>query len=199
MLEPPIERQQASARRSVMAGAEGERRLDLDADAVGWNARAVVRPVHQEAPGRDRLEPGEARGHPVARRDRLDDEIPRRRRARNGRHELTQRGRVRRSGKMRLDAPAAVRLLEGRHRRIGADLGQRIRQPAGGLSVTIQARKAGDGWIGRMLHLSLVFHSLMRDARGGAGSRLAIKRVMLQGFSQPPSPNIAVITPGNGG
>ncbi len=43
-----------------MAGAEGERGLDLDADAVRRDAGAVVRAVHDEAAGRDRLEPGEA-------------------------------------------------------------------------------------------------------------------------------------------
>ena len=43
-----------------MAGAEGERGLDLDADAVDRNAVAIVRAMHDEAPGGDRLEPGEA-------------------------------------------------------------------------------------------------------------------------------------------
>ena len=38
-LEQAVERQQASPRGAVMAGAEGERRLDLDADAVGADAR----------------------------------------------------------------------------------------------------------------------------------------------------------------
>ncbi len=75
-LEPRIQRQQAAARGAVMAGAERERRLDLDADAVRRHPGAVMRAVHQEAPGRDRLEPGEARRHPVARRHRLEHEPP---------------------------------------------------------------------------------------------------------------------------
>ena len=53
-LANPIERQQTAARGAVMAGAEGERRLDLDADAVGGNAGAIVRAVHDEAAGGDR-------------------------------------------------------------------------------------------------------------------------------------------------
>ena len=51
----PIQCQQAAARRSVMAGAEGKRRLDLDADAVRRNPRAVVRAMHREPAGLDRL------------------------------------------------------------------------------------------------------------------------------------------------
>ena len=43
-----------------MAGAEGERGFDLDADAVDRNAGAVVRAVHDKAAGRDRLQPGKA-------------------------------------------------------------------------------------------------------------------------------------------
>ena len=50
-----------------MAGAEGDRRLDFDADAVGRDARAIVRAVHDEATGGDRLQPGEALLHPVGR------------------------------------------------------------------------------------------------------------------------------------
>ena len=37
-LEQCIEREQAAARGAVMTGAEGKRRLDLDADAVGRHA-----------------------------------------------------------------------------------------------------------------------------------------------------------------
>src|SRR5690348_17807486 len=55
------------------SGAEGQRCLDLDAEAIGRDARAVVRAMHREAPGDDRLEVGEARRHPVARGNLLKD------------------------------------------------------------------------------------------------------------------------------
>ena len=73
-LAEPIERQQAAARGAVMAGAEGERRLDLDADAVGRDAGAIMRAVHDEAAGRDRRQSGEASRDPVLRRDALEAE-----------------------------------------------------------------------------------------------------------------------------
>jgi hypothetical protein len=50
-----------------MAGAEGERGLDLDADAVGRNAGTVVRAVYDKAAGRDRLQSDEALGDPILR------------------------------------------------------------------------------------------------------------------------------------
>ena len=77
-LSPPprladrIERQQAAARRAVVAGAEGERGFDLDADAIEGNARAVVRAVHDEAAGLDRLQSGETFAHPIGRFDRSE-------------------------------------------------------------------------------------------------------------------------------
>ena len=55
-----------------MAGAEGERGLDLDADPVSGDAMTVVRAVHQEAAGLDRLQAFEARLHPVFCLDRLE-------------------------------------------------------------------------------------------------------------------------------
>ena len=52
-----------------MAGAERQRRLDLDADAVRRNAGAIMRAVNDEAAGVDRLEPGEAFAHPIRRHE----------------------------------------------------------------------------------------------------------------------------------
>ena len=49
-----IDRQQAAACRAVMAGAEGERGLDFDSDAMCRHARAIVRAMHDELPGMDR-------------------------------------------------------------------------------------------------------------------------------------------------
>ena len=42
--QKPIERDQAAARRPVMAGTECQRGLDLDADAVAPDAPAIVVP-----------------------------------------------------------------------------------------------------------------------------------------------------------
>ncbi len=54
-LTHPVEGQQTTARRAMMAGAEGERGFDLDADAVDRDPGSVVRAVDDEAAGRDRL------------------------------------------------------------------------------------------------------------------------------------------------
>ena len=61
----PVECQEAAAGGTVMAGAERERRLDLDPDPVDRNAHAVVRAVNDKAPGRDRREAGETGADPV--------------------------------------------------------------------------------------------------------------------------------------
>ena len=49
-----------------MAGAEGEPRLDLDADVVGADLGAIVRAMDEKPPGADRLETGKRIGDPVA-------------------------------------------------------------------------------------------------------------------------------------
>ena len=64
-----IERQQATARRAMVTGAEGERRFDLDADAVERNAAAVMGAVHDETAGLDRPQTGETLAHPIGRFD----------------------------------------------------------------------------------------------------------------------------------
>ena len=58
--------EQAAPRRAVMAGAEGEPRLDLDRHIVGADARPVVAAMNEKAPGPDRREAGERARHPVA-------------------------------------------------------------------------------------------------------------------------------------
>ena len=58
----------------MVAGAEGERCLDLDADAVERNAGAVVGAVNDKSPGLDRLQPGETFSDPVLRRNPLESE-----------------------------------------------------------------------------------------------------------------------------
>src|SRR5271167_4675197 len=64
-LHDPIEREQASARACVMAGAEGKTRLDLDGDAVDPDPIAVMCAVHQETPRLDRRQTFETLAHPV--------------------------------------------------------------------------------------------------------------------------------------
>ena len=55
-----------------MAGAESQRRFDLDADAIERDAGAVVGAVHDEAAGGDGSQSGEAFAHPIRRRDALE-------------------------------------------------------------------------------------------------------------------------------
>src|SRR6202451_337118 len=55
-----------------MAGAESQRRLDLDADTIEGDAGAVMGPVHDEAAGNDGSQSGEAFAHPIFCRDTLE-------------------------------------------------------------------------------------------------------------------------------
>ena len=50
-----VQRDEAAARRAVMAGAEGQRRLDLDGDSVRRHAAAIMAAVHDKASRRNRL------------------------------------------------------------------------------------------------------------------------------------------------
>ncbi len=139
-----IERQQAAAGGAVMAGAEGQRGLDLDADVVGLDARAVMRAMHDEAAGAHRLQTGQAFLDPVGGRDRLDGERGRRRIAGRERDLRAQSGFVRRLAEMDRHLPlAAVALEGGADGVVGAeDLAEIAGEPAGGRLV---AGEAGDG------------------------------------------------------
>src|SRR5471032_2883265 len=97
-----------------MAGAECGRRLDLDADAMAGHAGAVVRAMHDEAAGLDRLQSGEAFLDPVARRNALDDYGARRFLVAGERDHLAQFGLHGLLAEMNVDLPAFVRPLEGR-------------------------------------------------------------------------------------
>ena len=48
-----------------MAGAEGERRLDLDADVIRAPPAPIMRAMHQHAAGADRGQSGKSVLHPV--------------------------------------------------------------------------------------------------------------------------------------
>ena len=107
-LAQPVEREQAAARGAVMAGAEGERRLDLDADAVGRHAGAVMRAVHDEAAGRDRRQSGEALPNPVRRFDAPEAQSRGRRGSGRRLHRRPHRVSVGRRAEMDRDAPASA-------------------------------------------------------------------------------------------
>ena len=68
---------EAAARGAVVAGAERQRRLDLDAELVGRNLRAVMLAVHDEAPGADRDQFLERGLDPVLGLDRVERDAPR--------------------------------------------------------------------------------------------------------------------------
>ena len=60
------EREETAESCAVMPGAEGERRLDLDADVVCAKARAVMRAMHENAAGADGLQSRQRVLDPVA-------------------------------------------------------------------------------------------------------------------------------------
>ena len=138
---PPLckigERLKAPARRAMVAGAEGEGGLDLDADVVGAQFFAVMRAVNEKAADAHRLEIGKALRNPVRRRDRLDAERPRRGLARGNSDKAAQACLVGRLPKMDRDLPAAGAVFEGRAGRILAveAFPEICRQPACGLFV----------------------------------------------------------------
>ena len=57
--------QKAAPRRAVMAGAEGEPRLDLDGHVVRPDARTVVAPMNEKPPRPNRFKAGKRIGDPV--------------------------------------------------------------------------------------------------------------------------------------
>ena len=108
-----VERQQAAARGAVVAGAEGQRRLDLDAERVRLDAAAVMRAVDDETAGRHRLQPFEALCDPVGRRHRFEGERLRGGVAGGKPHQVAHGGFVRRLAEMDCHLPLAVVAFEG--------------------------------------------------------------------------------------
>ena len=90
---------------AVMAGAKSEAGLDLDADVVGLERDAVVRAVHDEAPGAHRRQAGERIGDPVALLGPAEFDLARRVVARRRRDEFTQQLLVRREAEIGFDQP----------------------------------------------------------------------------------------------
>ncbi len=84
----------------MVAGAERQRRLDLDGELVGGDVLAVMRAMDDEAAGRHRHEVFEARLDPVFGRDGVEGKRRGDLGARRIGHELAQQVLVRRVGKM---------------------------------------------------------------------------------------------------
>ena len=138
----PIEREEAAARGAMMAGAKGERRLDLDADAVCRDAGTIVRTVDNEAAGLDRRQAGEAVAHPVGRRDQIEMERFGGSSTCRGGRQRAQRIFIGRGAKMNRDPPSSAARIHKRDGDIVAVIGfgNDGGDPAGGLFIRCQRR-----------------------------------------------------------
>jgi hypothetical protein len=143
----PVEREQAAAGGAVMAGAERERRLDLDADAVVGNARAVVGAVHGEAAGRDRLQSAQAFAHPILCGDPLEDQRLGRLCTGGRGDKRPHRVLVGRGAEMNRYLPACIARIPQIHRDFlgGETLGDEIGDPVRRLSARFQSRDRARG------------------------------------------------------
>ena len=142
----PVEREQAAAGGAVMAGAERERRLDLDADGASRNASAVMGAVHDEAAGRDRLEPAQALAHPVPCSVPLEDQRLGRLCTGGRGDKRAQRVLVGRGAEMNRDAPACIARIPQIHRdfvggeTLGDEIGNAVRRLFAGFQSCDRAR-----------------------------------------------------------
>ena len=165
--------QKAAARRAVMAGAEGEPRLDLDRDVVRPDARAVVGPMNEKAPGPNGLEAGERIGDPVALLRQAEGRGARGRFVRGGGDQRPDRRLVRLRAEIGLHepGPAAARPkivgLERGRRGLGRleALDDQIGDRAGAALVADEAHHVG-GVVGRQ-----AFEHDRPPAAGGASKR----------------------------
>ena len=147
-LEHVIEQQQAAARGAVVAGAERQRRLDLDAELVGRHFGAVMPAVHDEAPGADRDQLFERRLDPVLGFHGVEGDVLRDLVAGGETDQLADRDLIRRLGKMHGDVPAPAGPLERGDRGLALEkaLGQEIDHALGGCSSPMaKARAVGGG------------------------------------------------------
>ena len=133
-----------------MAGAEGQRRFDLDPDPVDRDAGAVVGAVHDKTARRDRRQAGEARAHPVLRRDAREGQRPGRRGPGGARDHRAHRLAVGRRAKIDRDLPTPAAGVEQAHGDIvsGEVFGEDIGQPARRLFIGFQAGNRGREWVG---------------------------------------------------
>ena len=131
-----IEQQQAAARGAVVAGAEGQRRLDFNADLVGCDPLAVMLAVDDEAPGRHGHEVFEAGLDPILGLDGVEANALRNFPTRGIGHEFADQRLIGRLGKMHRDVPSAIRPLERGDRGLDSkkNFGQCIDDAFGGCS-----------------------------------------------------------------
>src|SRR5258708_15780954 len=111
-LQHLIEQHEAASCGAVVAGAERQRRLDLDAELVRRYFRAVMAAVDDEAPGADRYELIERRLDPVFCLDGIESDVPRDLIAGRETDEFADRTLIGRLGKMHGDIPAPPKTLE---------------------------------------------------------------------------------------
>src|SRR5947209_14574848 len=126
----------------MMAGAEGERRLDLNPDAICRNAPTVMRAVHGKPAGLDWLKLGEAGGYPVSLGDLLKDQLRCVLGARQLTHRQAHRVLVGCFLVMDLQVPAPVGAFERGSCRLVETLGKRVGEALGGCLV---ADEPGEG------------------------------------------------------
>ena len=102
-----------------MTGSECQRRLDLDADAIGRHALAIVGAMHDEAPGRDRGQSGQARLHPIGGPDGFEDERIGGLRASRKRNEGAHRCLIGGFAEMKGNHPPSIAILRRRDHHMG--------------------------------------------------------------------------------
>ena len=115
-LEHLIEQQQAAAGGAVMAGAERQRRLDLDGDLVARHLVAVMGAVDHEPPGRHRHQPFQAGLDPILGGDGLERDRRGCGLAGHQRHQRADRGLVGGFGEIQRDVPGVFAAFIGRDR-----------------------------------------------------------------------------------
>ena len=150
-----------------MAGAEGERGFDFDADAVWRNAGAVVCAVHDEAAGRNGLEPDEAFGNPIFGGDRGETKCLGRFCTGRRPDQRAQRLRIGFGAGMNVDAPMAPAFI---HKADGDGIG---REALGDKIRNFSPRmfrrcEHGDGGFGRLGGHWIVSHfrTYLRNSQG---------------------------------
>ena len=118
-----------------MAGAERQRRLDLDAKLVGRNARAVMLAMHDESPRAHRHQFLKRGLDPVPGLDGIERDVQRDVVAGGKTYEFANRVLIGRLCEMHVNAPAPVRALERRDRGLVLKkaFGQEIGYALGGL------------------------------------------------------------------
>ena len=110
-LEQAVEMHEAAAGGAMMAGAEGEPRLDLDPDIIDPDLRAIMGAMHEKAAGAHRLEAGQRIGDPVLLLGEAESRRLRRLLVRRGDDQGADRLLVGLEGEERLDQPGLAAAL----------------------------------------------------------------------------------------